>query len=239
VRILAVADEVDELLTPDAIGRMRPELVLSCGDLSVDYLEYLVTVAAVPLLFVPGNHDGALGRPRERARSSVGVILPDAGGLAVGGAWGRPQEDPPLDPGGCTNVDGRIVEVKGLRVAGLGGSNRYAPGPNQYTQAEMRRRCRRLEARARLRRRLHGRRLDVLLTHAPPLGVGDDDDPCHVGFAAFHRLARTLRPGLLVHGHIHPHGRSLPDRWLDGVRVVNVVPSKVLDLDLDLGVGPV
>jgi hypothetical protein len=223
---------VDDLLTAEVVGKLEADLVLSCGDLPFEYLEYLVTIAGVPLLFVPGNHDGRLGAARRRERSSVGVILPDAGGIATGGAWDRPlYSDASLfEPGGCTNIDGRIVSAKGLRVAGLGGSIRYKPGPNQYTQEEMRRRARRLELRARARRPGSGRRLDILVTHAPPMGVGDDDDPCHVGFAAFHRVARTLRPRLLVHGHIHPHGRMLPDRWLGDTRVVNAVSARILEI---------
>src|SRR5207248_4945634 len=98
-------------------------------------------------------------------------------------------------PGGGTSVDGRVVQVAGLRVAGLGGSVRYKDGPNQYTQAQMRRRAFRLAARCRFRRavgRDPTRRVDLLVTHAPPLGVGDaPDDPAQVGFAAFHLLIRT------------------------------------------------
>ncbi len=33
------------------------DLIVSCGDLSPDYLEFLTTVANIPLLYVRGNHD--------------------------------------------------------------------------------------------------------------------------------------------------------------------------------------
>ncbi len=52
-RILAVADEVDESLGGEALAQLRPDLMLSAGDLPFDYLEYLVTVLNVPLLYVP------------------------------------------------------------------------------------------------------------------------------------------------------------------------------------------
>src|SRR5258708_10890199 len=57
MRILAVADEVDEFLYGDKLDTVRPDLIVSCGDLPFDYLEFLVTSLAVPLLYVPGNHD--------------------------------------------------------------------------------------------------------------------------------------------------------------------------------------
>ena len=52
------------------------------------------------------------------------------------------------------------------------------------------------------RRRSH--RLDVLLTHAPPRGVGDGTDPVHQGFPALIVLAGRLQSLLLLHGHVDP-----------------------------------
>jgi calcineurin-like phosphoesterase family protein len=227
-RLLAIADEVDDSLGPSSLAEIRPDLVISCGDLPRDYLEYLVTLAGVPLLFVPGNHD-----PDYRERREDRPLVPLAGVGVVGGRGtfsplAPPEPRRPSPPGGCTNVDARVVAVKGVVVAGLGGSVRYSEGPNQYTQDQMRRRALRLEARARLRRPRRG--VDVLVTHSPPFGVGDQDDPAHRGFHAFHRLVARLSPRVLVHGHVHPYGGEAPDRWMGSTLVVNAVPHRVLDL---------
>lgn len=40
-------------------------------------------------------------------------------------------------PEGCTCIEDTVYEVNGVRIAGLGGSVRYKPGPFQYTQREM------------------------------------------------------------------------------------------------------
>lgn len=214
-RILAVADEPFPGL-PDLL-EARPDVVLSCGDLPWEDLERIVDHANVPLLYVPGNHDPAL------VPASAGPLWPPT--IAV-----RDLEDPP-GPRGCINVDGRIEDAAGLRVAGLGGSIRYRPGPHQYTQVEMARRARKVARAARRRRRRDGRGVDVLITHAPPKDLGDEDDRAHEGFEAFHGLVRDLRPRLLLHGHIHPYGIARPDRHIDDTRVVNVVPYKVIDVD--------
>jgi calcineurin-like phosphoesterase family protein len=215
-RILAVADEVEESLGREALARLRPDLVLSAGDLPFDYLEYLVTALNVPLLYVPGNHDPSLRERRDE--------------LAWPPSISKDARDP-VGPLGCTNVDGRIEDVGGIRVAGLGGSIRYREGPNQYTQKEMRRRARRLRRRVAVRG-LRGRRgVDVLLTHAPPLGVGDEDDPAHRGFEALVELVERLSPKLLVHGHIHPYGQAKPDRQLGMTTVVNAVPFRLLEVE--------
>lgn len=34
------------------------DLIISCGDLSADYLSFLVTMGRAPVLYVHGNHDG-------------------------------------------------------------------------------------------------------------------------------------------------------------------------------------
>jgi hypothetical protein len=209
-RILAIADEVVDSLGPETLGTIQPDLVISCGDLPFDYLEYLVTLARVPLVFVRGNHD-----PGRTARQSTSAFP------------GAREDGPAAAPGGCIDVDGTVVREADLVIGGLGGSIPYANGPNRYTEAQMRRRAALLTARAYLRGR---RTLDILVTHAPPRGVGDADDPAHVGFAAFHGVVRRLSPALLVHGHVHPYGPSPPERRIGSTRVVNAVGSRVIDL---------
>src|SRR2546428_7424636 len=111
----------------DKLERLRPALVLTCGYLPFDYLEYIVSRVNVPLLYVPGNHDPDLG-PGDDTFSPLRAERPSKG------------------PEGCVNVDGRIVEAAGLRVAGLGGSMRYRPGANQHTHGPMRWRSVRIDA---------------------------------------------------------------------------------------------
>ncbi|MFN2591087.1 MAG: metallophosphoesterase [Actinomycetota bacterium] len=214
MRILAVADE-PVLEDPRAIRRIDPDLVVACGDLPFDYLEFLEDCTDVPLLYVPGNHDPDL-KPGDQS-VPVGVVA------------GLVQRAAPPGPPGCTNVDGKTVGAAGLWVGGLGGSVRYREGPNQYSQRRMRRRAVGLAARTLLRR--PRRRLDLLLTHAPPFGLGDDDDPPHVGFTAFHRLTILLGPTYLIHGHVHPYGPPRPDRAIGETTVVNAAGFRVLEMD--------
>jgi len=187
--------------------------VLGCGDLPFDYLEYLVSTLDVPLLYVPGNHD-------------ISLAPPDT-------TWTPLQANAPEGPGpaGCVNIDGRIATAGGLRVAGLGGSLRYRAGANQYTQGQMTIRTLKLELRLRLRARARsGRRLDVLVTHAPPFGLADASDAAHIGFVGFLRLIRNTGPALVVHGHVHPFGRVLAERKVGSTRVVDVVPFRLIDV---------
>jgi hypothetical protein len=230
LRVLSVSDVALESLDPERIRRLRVDLVISCGDLPFDYLELLVTVANVPLIFVPGNHDPQISdRPITSGLPDVPVLV--TGRPATPILLPAPLPSASQGPEGCVNADGRVVAVGGLRVGGLGGSIRYKGGPNQYTQKEMARRAKRLARRAKRRRRGRSRALDILVTHAPPLGLGDEDDPAHRGFEAFHELVRKVEPRALVHGHVHPHGLPRPDRFIGNTLVVNAVPMRVFLLE--------
>ncbi|MGV9673141.1 MULTISPECIES: metallophosphoesterase family protein [unclassified Gordonia (in: high G+C Gram-positive bacteria)] len=210
VRILAVADEVVESLTFGVGIDVRPDLILGAGDLPFDYLELLSDLCDAPCVYVPGNHDRDL-RGYRRSRSG----------------WtraGLPSADP--GPVGAINADGRVVTVAGVRICGLGGSVRYNGGPNQYTETQQRLRCLSLRAR---RPRL---RPDILLTHSPARGAGDADDRPHRGFACYHPLVEHLRPKILVHGHIHPHGTQPRDLIVGADTIsMNVVGYCRFDFD--------
>jgi hypothetical protein len=206
VRVLAVSDEVDDALLADVAAARTAALILACGDLPFDYLGTLMNRLDVPLAFVPGNHDPDLSGYRS---SRAGLTL--RAGMPARAPW----------PAGAVNADGRVVDVAGLRVAGLGGCPRYNDGPNQYTEWQQARRARALRGRAAWHRMRDGRAVDVLITHAPPRGVGDGDDPPHRGFAALLGLAAALRPAALLHGHVRPSGPARPTR-LGTTLVANV-----------------
>lgn len=61
MRILAISD-VEEAWLTTSFDRERMagvDLIVSCGDLPASYLEHIVTLANLPLVYVPGNHDTA------------------------------------------------------------------------------------------------------------------------------------------------------------------------------------
>ncbi len=205
MKILAVTDETVERLYPLAASGHFAEvgLILSCGDLPYPYLENLVTLLNVPLLYVPGNHD--------------------------------PEFNPHVDASraeGCENVDGRVVGVRGLAVAGLGGSPRYHPqGVNQYSPSEMTRRAWRLGLRLLWNRPRLGN-LDLLITHSPPLGIHDEDTQAHRGLQAINWLIHWAKPRYHLHGHVHFQRRNLtPSVTKIGVTtIINVFPYQVIEI---------
>src|SRR5215218_6252222 len=97
-----------------------------------------------------------------------------------------PGPDGPEYPGGCTPLDGRVVQTEeGVVLAGLSGSPLYSGGPNQYTEGQVR--CRGLFGRPKPR---------IFVTHSPPFGLGDAEDVAHIGFRSFVDLIDRHQPRL-------------------------------------------
>jgi calcineurin-like phosphoesterase family protein len=215
IRVLAVSDVVDAGLAAGQSSGRTADVILACGDLPADYLGALMNSLGAPLVFVPGNHDPDQSGYRQ---SRTGLIT--RAGFPATAPW----------PEGAISADGRVVDAAGLRVAGLGGCLRYGDGPNQYTERQQARRARRLRRQARWRRLLDHRGVDVLLTHAPPRGVGDGDDAPHRGFGCYHGLIADLAPAALLHGHVHPQGTDAAARMAGRTTICNVTGWRLLEL---------
>lgn len=129
-------------------------------------------------------------------------------------------------PEGCDCIDGHIVEFNGVRIGGLGGCRRYHPGEHQYSEKEMRRRIFRLLPPWRRRTP------DILVTHAPPRGQGDAEDPAHWGFESFLTLLERRRPRYLIHGHVHTrYGHQLSRvRTYRDTTLINACERYVLEI---------
>ncbi len=101
-------------------------------------------------------------------------------------------------PEGCDCVDDRIITVNGLRILGLGGAPRYNDGPWQFTERQMTWRIRKLSRKIKI-----AGGVDLVLTHAPVRGYGDQENMAHRGFEAFLPLLDRWKPRYLIHGHVH------------------------------------
>jgi Icc-related predicted phosphoesterase len=212
MKILTVSDKVEEVIYSPAIKRLYGDvdLVLGCGDLPGYYLEFIVTMIGGPLFYVIGNHANAVQdqfAPRER--------------------WKY--------PGGCENIDGHAVQYRGLLLAGLEGSMRYNNNRYfQYTQREMAWKAWRLAPALALNKLFRGRYLDILITHAPPLGIHDKSDLCHQGFRAFLSFMDRFRPRYLIHGHVHVyHPHEEVETVYRDTQVINTYGHRTLEIDED------
>ncbi len=135
-------------------------------------------------------------------------------------------------PEGCVNIDNRVVEYKGLLLAGLEGSMRYNDRPQyQHTEGEMQWKVARLAPALLWNKIRYGRYLDVLVTHAPPFGIHDAADLAHTGFSAFIMFIDRFRPDYLIHGHVHVYDpRSVTQTLRGRTLVVNAYGYKLFEI---------
>jgi len=136
-------------------------------------------------------------------------------------------------PDGCENLDGRVLEHKGLLVAGLEGSIRYNNRPQyQYTENEMRGKIALLSPALLLNRARYGRYLDVLITHAPPYKIHDGDDLPHTGFKSFLWFMEHYQPRYLLHGHKHVYdSREQTITQRGTTSVINTYGYRILEIE--------
>jgi Icc-related predicted phosphoesterase len=207
MKILCVSDQIDPLVYSPFIKERFSDvdLVLSAGDLPMDYLEFIVSSLNKPLLFVFGNHN-----------------LEEYAGYA----GKRDISNYDFFQNGCSSgaihADSKVCREDGLIVMGLGGSMRYNHGENQFSNMEMLWKIITKIPILLFNRIFYGRYLDILLTHAAPEGIHDRKDLCHRGFRAFLWFMRTFKPGYLVHGHIHLYD-------LSAVRITRYCRTTVLN----------
>jgi uncharacterized protein len=142
-----------------------------------------------------------------------------------GGHWSESADNSPAHLS-----SGRIVLVDGLTLVPFewpGLKEHEALRDETHAWLDVLRAVRTLTV-----RRLVGRGSPVLVvSHVPPLGVGDcAADPYHVGYRAYRWFLERVKPPLWLHGHTTP--ASVID-WrdsLDGSAVVNVTGSVVVEL---------
>ena len=179
MKILCVSDQIDPLIYNGAIKQNYADIdiVLSAGDLPADYLDFIGNTLDKPIFFVFGNHH----------------------------ADSRANE--------AYYVDAKVRREADLIVAGLGGSrlgledfrrdSRGRKGDNQFTDFIMNMKILKMFPSLLFNRFFRGRFLDVLLTHACPLGIHDKKEKFFTGFKCFLLFMKIFKPKYLVHGHVH------------------------------------
>lgn len=206
--ILSVSDVVEKALyhatTRDRFADV--DLVLGCGDLPYYYLEFIADALNVQVLFIRGNHDATVEISEDGNRRK---------------------------PLGAVDLHRRVVYRHGLIIAGLGGALQYRPGMNQYTQLQMWLFVLQLLPRLLWQRIVHGRWLDILVTHAPPWGIHDQSDPAHRGFKAIRWLIETFTPRLMFHGHVSVENRKDFKSLLNTTTIINTYGYRKTNVQLN------
>ncbi|OOB77476.1 MAG: metallophosphoesterase [Epulopiscium sp. Nele67-Bin002] len=145
--------------------------------------------------------------------------------LYVPGNHDTKYVDEPPEGGIC--IDDDIFEYKGIRFAGLGGCMEYTGGVYQYSEKVMNKRVKKL---LKLAKKRGG--IDIFVSHAPTLHLGDGDDWCHKGFDCFYNIYNTCSPKFHFHGHQHLNYSAKPERYItyENTKIVNAFNYYILEI---------
>ena len=130
-------------------------------------------------------------------------------------------------PRGCSLIDRRIVKHRSLRIVGFSGSRWYNGGINQYREREMGRYLFRMKFDL-----WRSGGVDIVVTHAPPRHIHDEEDRCHKGFKGYRQFITKYRPCYFLHGHIHKLFEKDDERitLFEETRVVNCYGFYVFEI---------
>jgi uncharacterized protein len=207
MKILCVSDQIDPLIYNQNACKSFPDIdvILCAGDLPMDYVDFIVSTFNKPTYFIFGNHNLNEYRYYHKNRtppaaqyqyvSSMATMASGHGAVYAGFRVIKNNDLSFIDP-----ATGKKTP---LLIAGVSGSLKYNNGLNQYTDAQMKRYLMSMIPSLILNKIRYGRYLDILLTHASPRHVHDQEDPCHKGFDCFNWFINKFKPSYLIHGHIH------------------------------------
>ncbi len=187
MQILCVSDWTDPVIYSEQMKyRMSDvELVISCGDISASYLDFIMSELNTTIYFVVGNHVGK-SKVKKTLLGQTKLEMPDC----------------------FKNLHLKVHNYKGLLITGFQGSIWYNGGPFQYQQWEVFVKLFGIVPRLIFNKLRYGRFIDIFVSHAAPYKVGDKDDSCHVGLKAFNLFIKIFKPKLFLHGHIHIYDRN-------------------------------
>lgn len=189
MKILCISDYIDPLIYSNTIKERfkNIDLILSAGDLPMEYIDFVVSSLNKPAYFVFGNHN-----------------LKDFSFYHQTNPYKNATPNWNLEHfHGAVYAGFKTVRCGDLLIAGASGSMLYNNGQCQYTDFQMKCKLIKLIPNLILNKIRYGRYLDIFLTHAPPEGIHDKTDRCHKGFKCYKWFIKKFKPKYQIHGHIH------------------------------------
>ncbi|MCS7192664.1 MAG: metallophosphoesterase [Armatimonadetes bacterium] len=188
IRTLVVGDMHGQMkFVWNALNQEKPELLICVGDWGdkgqVEPQEYHAILKLVPVYSVFGNHDD----------------------------WDLIKTLKNLDGSPVLLPNGEIVEIKGIRIAGINGIwAKSHKKPYYITDEEV----------LSIAQKLAGKEVTVLVTHSCPAGLADETPKgTHGGQRCFLDAFKIVNPRIHLCGHLHkPQLRQLKS----GQIVINV-----------------
>lgn len=219
MKILCVSDFIDPLVYSNSIKERFADIdmILAAGDLPMEYVDFIVSSLNKPAFFVFGNHnlkEFSYYHPNEQSTLKAPIQR-----------WNLSHSH------GASYVGFKTSSANNILIAGASGSMRYNNGQAQYTEFQMKWRLIKLIPKLVINKLRYGRYLDIFLTHAPPMGIHDKEDPCHKGFKCYLWFMEKFNPKYLIHGHIHLYSlQDIRQTKYKNTEVVNAYSHHIIEI---------
>lgn len=117
---------------------------------------------------------------------------------------------------GINNIDGKVINVNGIRIAGISGSFKYKDSENYalYTHEES------IEVANKMGY------ADILISHDKPF-TEDNHCPAHDGLKGITEYLYKNRVPLNIHGHLHEDSEQI---LKNGTKCIGLYMTKLLEL---------
>jgi Icc-related predicted phosphoesterase len=210
MKFLCVANQIDSYVFSKLIKERFPDVdaILAAGDIPLEYIDYLGAALEKPVFYIQGDHH----------------------------FYSETGQAPKATPADFVSLKARIGQNTVL-IAGASGSCRHNENPLQYskstkyTDKQMFFRLLALVPSLMLNKLKSGRYLDIFLTHVPPFGINDFNEPAFKSFACYRWFIERFKPKFLVHGHIHMYDSKDPRvTEYKNTSVVNACGHHVIEL---------
>ncbi|MGL4981739.1 MAG: metallophosphoesterase [Treponemataceae bacterium] len=215
MKILCVSDQIDPLVySNSAKERFKDiDLILCAGDLPMEYVDFIVSTLNKPTYFIFGNHN--LSEFKYYHRVESGISNADLSACH-----------------GATYAGFKVLKANKLLIAGVSGSIAYNNGLNQYSDKKMLSLLVKMIPRLIYNKIRYKRFVDIFLTHAPPLGIHDRNDPCHRGFKCYLWFLQKFKPKYMIHGHIHLYdAQDIRVSKFEETTIINAYSHYILNFD--------
>lgn len=233
MKILCVSDYVDPLIYNQEVKKTFGDVdaVLCAGDLSVDYVDFIVTMLNKPTYFIFGNHNlKDFSLYHKSARFMPEQVPYERTPGAFRGHGGTYAGFKVITDFNLQFTDPKTGKKTPLLIAGCSGSYCYNKGLSQYTEFQMKMKLLKMVPSLIMNKIRYGRYLDIFLTHATPRHVHDHEDLCHRGFECYNWFLKKYKPALMIHGHIHLYDmREKRESIYEQTKVINAYAHTVIN----------
>ncbi len=205
MKFLCVSDQIDPLVYSTTVKERYQDIdaVFCAGDLSMEYVDFIVSTLCKPTYFIFGNHNLSEFKYYNKSSSVFAPDMESTSSYLMGHGHGGDYAGRKVIR--CKHLQFGTHKNKPtpLLIAGVSGSLNYNGGQAQYTESQMKRQLIALIPKLIFNKIRYGRYLDVFLTHASPRHIHDKEDQCHKGFECYNWFINKFEPALMIHGHIH------------------------------------